>query len=548
MSHLLRRIAAALILSGAAAAAAPRSPDQVLQLWPGKPPGESRATGPEKKLEGRPRPFYQLTDIATPTLEIFLAPADKRNSTAVLVCPGGGMQRLAYEHEGLEVAQWLNSVGITAGVLKYRVPAPAFTGMIDAQRAMGLLRANAAKWQIDPAAVGFMGFSAGGEIGAWLITHQAGRNYAAVDQADQQPSRPDFAALIYSGGLLQRGGGIRDGIATNLNRTLPPVFMAHAFDDASDNSLQLALALKRAGVPTEFHLFHEGAHGFGARDTGLPVSEWKNRFVAWLGAYSFMDTPGVRKLAGETIAALGAGKSPPAFATELPEGTLADAYAVQRRVVRATEATDRIAGYKGAGASAAAQTSLGIDGPLTGALFRSGRIEAGDEPTVIERTGGGQIVVETEIGYVMGVDFSFTVPTADHARDAVAAIVPVIELPRSFGPAESTPDARNMVASNIGSHRFLVGKPITPGTTDPNDWKISLRRGGEVLHETTGGSAKGGQWVNLQSILNNLTAQGHVIRAGDVIICGALGKVHPGEPGSYEARFGDEQTIRFNIR
>ncbi|HAV61370.1 MAG TPA: hypothetical protein DCY13_03290, partial [Verrucomicrobiales bacterium] len=465
MITLPRRIALnILIVVGLVAEAAPPPPDQVLTLWPGKPPGESRATGPEKKVEGRPRPFFQLTDIATPTLEVYLAPAGKRNGTAVLICPGGGMQRLAYEHEGLEVAQWLNSVGITAAVLKYRVPAPAFNGMIDAQRAMGLLRDNAAKLRIDPAAVGFMGFSAGGEIGAWLITHQTGRDYEQVDQADRQPSRPDFAALIYSGGLLQRGGGIKDGIATNLNRTLPPVFMAHAFDDASENSLELALALKRAGVPTEFHLFHEGAHGFGVRDTGLPVSEWKNRFIGWLEALGYLDAPQLRELAASTSAALQKGEAPPAFADALPNGALADAYTVQRRVIRAAAATDQIAGYKGAGASAAAQSSLGIDGPLTGALFRSGRIDAADEPTTVERGNGGQLVVETEIGYVMGVDFSFEVPTADHARDAVAAIVPVIELPRSFAPAGATPDARNMVASNIGSHRFLVGKPIAPGS------------------------------------------------------------------------------------
>ncbi len=524
-----------------------RTPDETLTLWPGTPPGVSQAKGPERIVEGRPRPFFQLTEIATPSLEVYLAPGDKRNGTATLVVPGGGLQRLAYEHEGLEVAEWLNTQGITAFVLKYRVPAPAQTGLIDAQRAMGLIRANAAKWQVDPDAVGFAGFSAGGEIGAWLITQSSNRAYDVVDVVDEQSCRPDFAGLIYSGGLTQRGGGLKDGIATNLNRSLPPIFLAHAFDDASENSLQLALALKRAGVPTEFHLFHEGAHGFGARATGVAVGSWKQQFVTWLAAYGYMDPLPLRMLARDSVAAIAQGKAPPAFASRLPEGTLANAYTVQHRVVRVAQATDRVSGYKGAGASAAAQRALGIEVPLTGVLFHSGRLEARPD-LVIERSAGEQIVVETEIGYVMGVDFSFAVPTDAHARDAVAEIVPVIEMPRDYNAPGASPDARNLVASNIGSARYIVGRSIKPEATDPNTWQISLRRDGAVLHETTGDSAHGGQWHNLRSIINQVTAQGHVIRAGDIIICGALGKVQPGEPGKYEAQFGELEAISFEIR
>lgn len=537
------------LLAGACglAAADHRRPDETLALWPGTPPGVSRATGPEKKVEGRPRPFFQLTDIATPTLEVFCAPSGQANGTAVLVVPGGGLQRLAYEHEGLEVAQWLNTRGITAFVLKYRVPAPAQTGLIDAQRAMGLVRAGAPKWQVDPEAVGFVGFSAGGEIGAWLLTHSGGRAYERVDAADDQSCRPDFAGLIYSGGLTQRGGGIKEGIATNLSRALPPVFLAHAFDDASENSLQLALALKRAGVPTEFHLFHTGAHGFGARETGVAAGSWRQQFVTWLGAHGHMDPSPLRALSRDSFAARAVGKAPPPFTSVLPQGTLKDAYTVQRRIVRVTQAADQVKGYKGAGASATAQRTLGIEAPLTGVLFNSGRLEARPD-LVIERAAGESIVVETEIGYVMGVDFSFAVPTDAHAKDAVAEIVPVIELPRSYEVSGATPDARNLVASNVGSARYIVGKSIKPETTDPNSWKISLRRDGALLHETTGDSANGGQWHNLRSILNQVTAQGHVIRAGDVIICGALGKVQPGEPGKYEARFGELEAISFEVR
>lgn len=524
-----------------------RAPDETLTLWPGTPPGVAHATGPEKKLEGRPRPFFQLTDISTPKLEVYLAPDDKRNGSAILVCPGGGMQRLAYEHEGLEVADWLNSIGLTACVLKYRVPAPSFTGLIDAQRAMGLIRSNAGKWRIDSTALGFMGFSAGGEIGAWLITHTKGREYPNVDAADQQSCRPDFAGIIYPGGVVQWGGTIKGAIATNINASLPPVFMAQAFDDAVDNSLELGLALKRAGVPTELHIYEEGAHGFGVRPSGLPVSSWKNRLVEWMATLGYMDPSPVRTLAGETVQALAAGKSLPSFAAEMPNGSLADAYLVQRRIVREQARKDHIAGYVGVAGSAVGQLNLG-DALLTGVLFRSGKMVADIQPLRIERGAGEMFAVETGIGYVMGVDFSFGVPTDAHAKDAVAAMVPVIEFPNTYETSGDKADARDLVAANIGSARFIVGKKIEPGELDPNTWKISLQRDGQPLYETTGDAMTGGQWHNLRSIINQITAQGHVIRAGDMIICGALGKVEAGQPGKYTARFGDTQTINFEIR
>lgn len=541
-------VALILAATSSVAYAAHRSPDETLALWPGTPPGVSRASGPEKILEGRPRPFFQLTDISVPKLEVYRAPDEKRNGTSILVCPGGGMQRLAYEHEGLEVVDWLNSLGITACVLKYRVPAPSFTGLIDAQRAMGLIRSNAERWRIDSSALGFIGFSAGGEIGAWLITHPHGREYDQIDAADQQSCRPDFAGLIYPGGLFQRGGTIKDGIATNINSSLPPVFMAQAFDDFVQDSLTLGLALKRARVPTEIHIYHEGAHGFGVRETGLPVSDWKNRFVAWLDALTFLDPPKVRRLAASTAIALQAGEAPPKFTDAMPEGTLADAYLVQRRIVNRRKENDRVSGYKGAGASVAAQKALGIDAPLTGVLFRGGQLAGDAGPIAVERAAGEHIAVETEIGYVMGVDFSFAVPTDAHAKDAVAAIVPVIELPRTYDSGTTTPDARNLVAENIGSARYIVGKKIAPGEVDPNTWQISLQRDGSILHETTGGTVNGGQWHNLRSIINQVTGEGHVLRAGDIIICGALGKVEAGEPGKYTAKYGDAQAITFEVK
>lgn len=523
-----------------------REPDVVVPLWSGKPPGETRAHGEEHKVEGRPRPFYQLTDITAPSLVVFHAPAGKRNGTAVLVCPGGGMQRLAYEHEGLEVAEWLNSLGLTACVLKYRVPSPAQTAAMDAQRALSLIRSHAADWNLEADAIGTLGFSAGGEVGAWLITHADDRLYPTADAADRLSCRPDFAALVYSGGLLQRDGSVKEPLGSRIKPGLPPVFLAHAFDDTSNESLALALALKRARVPTEVHIYREGGHGFGARQTGIPTGGWKDRFTDWLGNLGFLDPAPLRDFARRTAAALAAQQAPPAFTGNLPEASLADAYTAQRRLVRILSAGNPVAGFKGAAASPAAQTALGVDRPLAGVVFQSGRLD-GREPQVIPLRTGEPVVVETEVGYITSVDLSYEILNDEQARGAVESVVPIIELPRSF-PNSGPPNARNLVAANIGSDRYLVGAPVKAERFNPDGVAITLKRDGRLLHETTGGAAGGGQWHNLRLMLNTLTRAGYVIPAGSVILGGALGKIHPGDPGRYEANFGELGTITFELK
>jgi len=534
-------LAALFTLNGAG-----REPDLVLPLWPGTPPGESRAQGEEHRVEGRPRPFYQLTDITTPSLVVFHAPAENRNGTAVLVCPGGGMQRLAYEHEGLEVAAWLQSLGLTAGVLKYRVPASARTAAMDAQRALGLMRAHAAEWKLDADAIGTLGFSAGGEIGVWLLTHGEARLYPATDAADAISAQPDFAGLLYSGGLLQRDGTLKEPFAGRLRAGLPPVFLAHAFDDSSHESLTLALALKRAGVPTEVHIYREGGHGFGVRATGIPTDGWKDRFADWLGSLGFLDAAPIREVARRTASALAAKQSPPRFTESVPGGSLDQAYVAQRRLARALSAADPIAGFKGAAASENAQKALGVDGPLAGVVFRSGRLD-GRTPQIVPVREGEPVVVETEIGYVTSVDLSYEILTDEQARGAVEFVVPIIELPRSF-PNTGAADARNMVAANIGSERYLVGTPVKAERFNPDDVGIVLKRDGQVLHETTGGAVAGGQWRNLRRVLNALMRHGYTIPAGSVILGGALGKIQPGEKGRYEATFGELGTIPFELK
>ncbi len=517
---------------------------EVFSVWPGTPPDQPKDVGPEHVLEGRPRPFYQITGVSKPTVSVFLPPVERRTGAAVLVCPGGGLQRLAIEHEGLEVADWLTSQGITAFLLKYRVPAPGQSGIQDAQRAMGLIRVRAADWEIDPENLGVIGFSAGGMIAAWISALESDRQYAAIDATDKISARPDFAALIYPGGLRQRGGGIVEALATRITSEAPPFFLVHAFDDGCQDSLELALLLKRARVPTELHIYHEGGHGFGVRPTGLPLDDWQERFLEWTGALGFLDSASARNYEREFSSALQAGKPLPAFSTAAP--TLQEAYTVQKRLVRRQLRNDRIAGFKGAAATRQAQASMGIDGPLTGVLFKSGRLEATDS-MVLSSVDAGPTMVETEIGFITGVDISYGVLTDAQARDAVASIVPVIELPVNYTPRMGPMKTTDTVAVNVGSARFIVGAGVNPSKVDPDKLQIRIERDATLLHETEGGTVKDGQWANLRTLLNQITSQGYVIRAGSLIISGALGKVHAGEPGNYTAEYGELGQIRFRL-
>ena len=523
-------------------------PSETFFIWPGmKAPDDDRNVGKEHVLEGRRRPFYQLTDISLPTLDVFLPPADQRTGAAVLVCPGGGLQRLAYEHEGLEVADWLAGQGIAAFVLKYRVPAPVKMGLADAQRAMGIIRLRAEEWGIDPASVGILGFSAGGEIAAWLGTHHRERVYEARDAADELSCRPDFAGLVYPGGLLQwRTSDIKSDILENIDDATPPMFFAHAFNDGCQNSLAMALALKQKRVPAEVHIYGGGAHGFGARTTGDASHEWKTSFVNWMRAQGHLDPMGVRKWAAAAIEGIQTGGAIPAMENFVFNPGVRHGFLAQKRVVEALTADDRIGGYKGAMASAAAQSSRGLDGPLTGVLYRSGRLSAEDKPTV-SSPAGTQVMVETEIGYIVSVDINYEILNDAQASGAVKGVVPVIELPVGYGDRAKGSTLAGVIGMNIGSSRFIVGEEQPLEGFDPDAVKIRLERDGAELHATTGAEAAGGQWHNLRKIINQLVSNGHTLRAGQIVISGALGVVQTGEPGSYKGDFGTLGVIEFEI-
>lgn len=265
----------------------------VLDVWPGKVPGETVDIGPEKYQEQKPneKQVQRLTNVSKPTLTVFRPAKDKDTGAAVLIAPGGGYNILAWDLEGTEVATWLNSIGVTGIVLKYRVPRrpdqakdkPPIGPLQDAQRAMSLVRGKAKEWGIDPQKIGMLGFSAGGHLTAAAATNFNKRTYEAIDDVDKVSCRPDFAVLIYPGYLSQKDKPeLNEDIRVNADT--PPCFFAHANDDgvSPENSALMYLALKKAKVPAELHIFNSGGHGFGLRPSDQPCSTWPKRCEEWL--------------------------------------------------------------------------------------------------------------------------------------------------------------------------------------------------------------------------------------------------------------------------
>jgi acetyl esterase/lipase len=288
---IARSLFIALLVVGSASAGEPL----VLDLWPGTPPGETKATGEERDTskpgEGlvAGKPIIRLGNVTKPQLHVFLPPADKANGTAVVIAPGGAFRILAWDLEGTEVAEWLNSIGVAALVLKYRVPTADLdprwrTPVIDGQRAMSLARSRAAEWKINPQRIGILGFSAGGHLASRVALQFDKREYDKVDDADAVSCRPDFAALIYSAYAFDdKTGQLQPDV--RVPKDAPPLFFVHAFDDRVrvENSLLLAAEAKKAGVPCEVHVYDIGGHGYGLRpQADKPVTTWPARCAEWL--------------------------------------------------------------------------------------------------------------------------------------------------------------------------------------------------------------------------------------------------------------------------
>lgn len=253
----------------------------VLDIWPEGFLGENASSrGVEQESKGDN--IIRLTNVEIPSMTIYRAEGEGARP-CVLVFPGGGFTILAMDLEGTEIAEWLNSRGITAAVLKYRVPLNREGAFEDAQRAMSLLRYRAESLGIDPAKIGVIGFSAGGSLAGTLCTNYEKRTYIPVDDADKISCRPDFAMLVYP---YLMAGRDADSLAENIKVTpeTPPAIMIHAQDDGvkAESSIYYFMALKKAGVPAELHVFPSGGHGYGLRRTQHAVTGWPELCNTWL--------------------------------------------------------------------------------------------------------------------------------------------------------------------------------------------------------------------------------------------------------------------------
>lgn len=276
----------------AASASAAEKP-LLIDVWPGKVPGETGNIGEEKVLDLKPgeKPVKRVTNVSKPTITIFKPAKEKDTGAAVLICPGGGYNILAWDLEGEEVATWLNSLGVTGIVLKYRVPRrpdqpkdrPPIGPLQDSQRALSLVRSRAKELGIDPQRLGILGFSAGGHLTAATSLNYDKRAYEPIDDIDKVSCRPDFAVLIYPAYLANKE---KDALLPEVRVTekSPPMFFVHAGDDRvpAENSVLLYLALRKANVPAELHVYASGGHGFGLRPSDQPCSTWPRRCEEWL--------------------------------------------------------------------------------------------------------------------------------------------------------------------------------------------------------------------------------------------------------------------------
>jgi acetyl esterase/lipase len=280
-----------MLLLGLFASLAKASPGTPIVLWPGGAPG-AKGTDP----------------LDIPTLTPYLPSKEKATGAAIIVCPGGGYTHLA-DHEGGPVAEWLNSIGVAAFVLKYRLgpryqhPAP----LLDAARAIRLVRTRAGEWALDPGRVGILGFSAGGHVASTAGTHFDSGNAAAADPIDRVSSKPSLMILIYPVITMRdktHAGSKKNLLGDNpspelsallsndeqVTKETPPTFLVHTTTDTTvpvENSISFATALRKAGVPFELHLYERGPHGFGLGGKDPILATWPDRCADWLRVHGF---------------------------------------------------------------------------------------------------------------------------------------------------------------------------------------------------------------------------------------------------------------------
>jgi len=281
--------------------------EKAIPIWQGEIPG-SITHLPYKAVTDSDQNWTWMRNIDIPVLDMYAAPKEKAYGTAIIICPGGGYWGLAIKHEGAQVAAWFNSLGVTAFVLKYRLPDEAIMEdkavgpLQDGQGAIRLVRRHAKEWNIDPNKIGVMGFSAGGHLAATISTHF---NEKVYEPKDTTSARPDFSILIYPvismDTAITHGGSRENLLGKNpsqelvkrfsnelqVNENTPPAFLIHSLDDdvvPVENSIRYALALKKFSVPGELHIYEKGGHGYGLGRTNGTESSWPESCKKWMKA------------------------------------------------------------------------------------------------------------------------------------------------------------------------------------------------------------------------------------------------------------------------
>jgi acetyl esterase/lipase len=257
----------------------------IIYLWPGKVPGELKEKQEPVLDPARKANEVRFAEVTNPIIEAYLADPAKNNKSAVIICPGGAYRILSYDKEGTEIAEWLNKLGYSAFILQYRIPDKKEGALQDAQRALRIVRKNAARWNIDPEKIGIMGFSAGGSLGARASTLFNKKTYSPVDEADSLTCRPAFAMLIYPA-YLDQGPNKTLTPELELTKETPPVFIFQTADDQYGNSaLVMAGALRDAKLPVELHILPTGGHGYGLRPGKPAPDTWPGLAEKWLSDF-----------------------------------------------------------------------------------------------------------------------------------------------------------------------------------------------------------------------------------------------------------------------
>jgi len=282
------------LLAVAAQAAEPVT----LKLWPtGAPEPAGFTSEAEKEIPKKnDADVKRVTNVTEPTITVYKP--EKPNGTAVIVCPGGGYSILAIEHEGTQVCDYLNTLGITGIVLKYRVPArdkanPSKEPLQDAQRAVGLVRHHAAEWGIKPDRIGILGFSAGGHLTVMTTLHPNERTYTQDPALDVADATPNFSIPVYPAYLVTKEDTFTLKPDVVVTDKAPPICLIHAGDDkgqtSSSGSALLYLEYKKLNLPAELHIYAKGGHGFGMRKSGLPTADWLVRTGEWIKSMGWIE-------------------------------------------------------------------------------------------------------------------------------------------------------------------------------------------------------------------------------------------------------------------